>query len=291
MISIIDLKYHIASLVAVFLALGLGILIGSTVSGGDAIIEQQQQLADNLEQQLEELREKNEIMQMEIASIQVDYNIQKQFEEQALPLMIQDKLKDKSLAIIETNNYSFSDDLINTLNMAGGEVKSVTTILNGLNAGEKKDEICKELGWGSLSDETFIRRIAKAVAEGVCMGDNLAVLNYLAGKELLDMKGDFGVQLDGLIIVGGSQDNQNIKIKVIDIPIIEYFLSRKIPVFGVEKSNVVCSYMEEYQKKRISTVDNIDTIPGQVALVLAISGKPGHYGVKSTAQQLLPAIE
>lgn len=288
---IIDLKYHIASLVAVFLALGLGILIGSTVSGGDAIIEQQQQIADKLEQQLEELRQKNEIMQTEIAKVQVDYNIQKQFEKQALPLMIQGKLKDKSLAIIETNSYSFSDDLINTLHMAGGEVKSVTTVLNDFDAGEKKDEICRELGWGSLNNETFARKMAETVAEGVLKGENLAVLNYLAAMELVNKQGDYGVPLDGVIVVGGSQDKKNIRIKTIDMPIIDYFLARKIPVFGVEKSNVVCSYMNEYQKKRISTVDNVDTIPGQVALVLAISGKPGHYGIKSTAQQLLPAIE
>jgi len=50
---IIDLRYHIVSLVAVFLALGIGILVGSTVLGGDTLVKQQEELAGRLEQHLE----------------------------------------------------------------------------------------------------------------------------------------------------------------------------------------------------------------------------------------------
>ena len=35
----IDLKYHIASIVAVFLALGLGVIIGSTIVGDDLLVD------------------------------------------------------------------------------------------------------------------------------------------------------------------------------------------------------------------------------------------------------------
>lgn len=48
--------------------------------------------------------------------------------------------------------------------------------------------------------------------------------------------------------------------------------------------------MKEYQHNHISTVDNIDTVPGQMAMVLALNGQSGHYGIKSTAQKLLPDL-
>lgn len=40
---IIDIKYHIASLTAVFLALGIGIVIGTSMIGSDTITKQQKE--------------------------------------------------------------------------------------------------------------------------------------------------------------------------------------------------------------------------------------------------------
>jgi len=70
-----------------------------------------------------------------------------------------------------------------------------------------------------------------------------------------------------------------------------YFLERNVPVFGVETSDVAYSYMKEYQKLKVSTVDNIDMIPGQLSLVMSVYGKPGNYGIKTTARQLMPDVQ
>ena len=53
---IIDFRYHIASLAAVFLALGLGILIGSSLLSDEKLYEQQGKLVDRLEADLASLR-------------------------------------------------------------------------------------------------------------------------------------------------------------------------------------------------------------------------------------------
>jgi hypothetical protein len=42
----IDMRYHIASLAAVFLALGLGILIGSAALSEHVLVNQQKHLID-----------------------------------------------------------------------------------------------------------------------------------------------------------------------------------------------------------------------------------------------------
>jgi hypothetical protein len=45
---------------------------------------------------------------------------------------------------------------------------------------------------------------------------------------------------------------------------------------------------------RIATQDNVDQIPGQIGLVLAledlIQGVPGHYGVKDGASRVIPEL-
>ncbi|HHY40177.1 MAG TPA: copper transporter, partial [Syntrophaceticus sp.] len=55
----VDIIYHIASLAAVFLALGLGILIGTSMISSDAINEQQKKMIEGLEKEFAVLREEN----------------------------------------------------------------------------------------------------------------------------------------------------------------------------------------------------------------------------------------
>ncbi|NLB18723.1 MAG: copper transporter, partial [Syntrophomonadaceae bacterium] len=54
----IDIRYHIATLIAVFVALGVGILIGSTLVSGDVLVEQQKKMITQLETQFNVLRER-----------------------------------------------------------------------------------------------------------------------------------------------------------------------------------------------------------------------------------------
>ncbi len=287
---IIDLKYHIATLVAVFLALGLGIFIGNTLLGSDAVLEQQQQIADSLERQLEEIRAENKIIEDRANRLELECGAQKTFAREVFPLLVNERIMGKNLAIIETNPYGFPEGLAETLRVAGAKVVSSTTILNGLELGENREQILSELGIGDMKTSEIEKYIAGQVAQGIHKGNNMAVLNYLSQNNLIEMQGDYGIALDGVIIIGGCNAEEENKFKIIDIPMIDYFKNNMITVYGVEESSMKCSYMAAYQDKRISTVDNIDTIPGQLALVLLIEGKTGHYGIKPTAKQLLPAI-
>lgn len=288
---IIDYRYHIASLVAVFIALGIGIVVGSAVLGNEAIIEEQKRLADRLEIQLEELRQKNEAVQARANNLEVDNNIQKQFEKQVLPPLISGKLAGKRLAIVETNSYGFRDDLVNILSQAGATVQSVTTVQDGFDLTGHKELLVSELGLKNTDDKSIVNLLATETARGILTGEKQALLNTLAQSELLKLSGDYGVPIDGVIFIGGSQDQTLVKTDLVDYPMIDYFLHQKLPVFGVEETDVTFSYMKDYQKKRVSTVDNVETAPGQLALVMAIAGKPGHYGVKPTAKQLLPPFD
>jgi len=286
---IIDLRYHIVSLVAVFLALGIGILVGSTLLGNDALVNQQKQLTDRLQAQMEQLRQKNEAIQAQANTLEIDNNMQKQFEKQVLPVLVAGRLQGYRVAIVETSSYGFPDDLAATLREAGATVTSTTTVTSEFSAGQK-EELTKKLGWGNLSDRDLLNRMAAEAARGIVVGDNRTVIDALAEAGLLKVSGDYGVPLDGVIIMGGSQDRNMVFSDVLDLPMIDYFQSKKISVFGVEETSATYSYIPDYEKKRISTVDNIDTAPGQLALVLAMAGQPGHYGVKSTAQKLLPDL-
>lgn len=286
---IIDIKYHIASLVAVFLALALGILIGTTMLGNETIVENQRQLTDRMEAQLESLRQNNETIQARADSLEMENNLQKEFERNVLPVLVAGRLEGKSIAVIETNSYGFPDSVVETIELAGGKVTSVTTILNGLQL-EDTEPLRQEMGWPENGAGQLAALMATETARAIHTGGNQALLNHLEEAQVLDTSGDYGVAVDAVIVFGGSLDETLMKTGVLDIPVIEYYQAQKIPVLGVEESGVAYSYMKDYQKMRISTVDNVDTVAGQLSLVLSLEGKPGHYGVKSTAQRMMPSL-
>jgi hypothetical protein len=292
---IIDLKYHIASLVAVFLALGIGILVGSAVLGNnvnDVIMKQQKQMVDDLNRNFDKIRKDNVVAKEEITSYKTSLNVSKQFEQQLLPSLVVNKLAGKKIAIVETSNYGFNNDWINTLKLAGAKVHSITTVLDGIKLTDEKvrKEIATKLMLLDSSEAAVIKEVSKELAAGVMTAQNIENLHYFEQQGIIKISGEYGVPINAVIFVGGSQTNLVDRCAKLDIPMMEYFLSNKIQVYGVEASEVEYSYMKQYQKLKVSTIDNIDMIPGQVSLVMAVYGAQGNYGLKNTAKQLLPAI-
>ena len=79
-------------------------------------------------------------------------------------------------------------------------------------------------------------------------------------------------------------------INVIDNTIINVSKNNSVSIIGIEKLETNYSYMESYKNLGITTVDNVDTTIGKVSLILAMEGRPGHYGMKKTAESLIPNI-
>ncbi|WP_066637528.1 copper transporter [Desulfolucanica intricata] len=287
---IIDLKYHIASLVAVFLALGIGILIGSTMLGSDTIVKTQKQMTDNLGQQLEILREENEAIETRANKLEYNNNILNEYEKEVLPLLVANRLSGQKVAILETHSSGVSDNLKNIFKLAGAEVTSVTTITDGFDFSNDKKLPASLNLTPDLDQDKITEILAKNVAIGILSGQNNEIINNLIENEFIKTEGTYGQPINAIVIIGGSRDEHMVKLADIDLPLIDYFKESNINVYGVETSEVEISYMKDYQKKQISTVDNIDTVPGQMALILAMQGNPGHYGIKDTAQDLLPPL-
>ncbi|MFZ5644080.1 MAG: copper transporter [Bacillota bacterium] len=284
----LNLKYHIASLVAVFLAMGLGILIGSALPGDDVLAVHQQQLAGKLEAKMYTLSQKNNSLQSKVNLLETENNIKSQFENQVLPALVFQKLKGRSISIIATSGNDMTEGLLKTLTLAGAEVKSIN-LLN-FSAVRDEDELLKILNWPSEDKTKIIEKLSHEVSKSIVEG-HTENIKKLEDENIVKVNGYYGVYLSDVILLGGSHEKGNQKARKIDSSIAKYFKERGINVYGIEESGVFYSYMNEYQKMGLTTVDNIDTIAGQVALVYAISGKPGHYGIKPTAKRLLPVMD
>ena len=136
-------------------------------------------------------------------------------------------------------------------------------------------------------DENIIPTILKKVAETAAGNYHEEDISFLIEKGIIYVNGDFQIPADYVVMAGGSRDKNN-KHEIIDIPLIREVKKLSLPVIGVETTNAANSYVEFYKKEKLSTIDNVDSIIGQTSLVLVINGKEGHYGLKESANSLMP---
>lgn len=289
----IDIRYHIASIVAVFLALGLGILIGSTIVGDDLLVDQQKKVIDRLEQQFEDLRTRETELTTENEYKANLISKYENYSQAVQPLLVQNHLKDYQAALVVCGDSDVPAGLQNALTMAGAQVVTKTVVLGNMNLDNTKQRTAL-LNYYHLDAKTSVDTLRRYIA--VSVGTVLTgkaqpdLISYLQSNGLVKFTGNPAVPVNGVILLGGANNLGAYYADSFDRGLISFLSSQGVKAFGAELSGVTYSCMENYQKENISTVDNIDLSPGQVSLILAMEGEAGNYGMKPTAQKFMPSL-
>lgn len=286
------MKYHIASLAAVFIALGIGILIGTTMIGSDTLMKKQEALITSLQTQYTVLRDENRRTAQELATMKQNSAYQQEFDRAVLPVLVREKLQGRKVAVVDLNNRKEHDNLANVLREAGAEIQSITIInLNQLKDPVVRGQVANFLGKSNdISLTSLLPEFARFFAGALVTGAGDDLVRLLDDKKVLKVSGAYGLPVQDIIMISGGNSKEQDYAKIFDLVLVKAWQSDGIRLFGVEDSDVPVSYMRYYQAARLTTVDNIDSIYGQVALVQAMAGYPGHYGIKPTAEDFLPPL-
>jgi len=293
---IVDFRYHVVSLVGIFLALGLGIIIGVNF-GKTANLEFESQI-QRLEDTYQKIREDQKLLRASLENKDNELEVADQFQRAILPNLIVNRLLGKKIAIIRTNtsvDFKYAKQIVNLLRQAGAEVTSITTFVKPVDwtNPQLKTEIIDAFDLIMSEEKNLSNQLYLKIAQIIIYGQSGAQLLYMQNKDLVQLWGDYNRgYIDTVVFLGGGQSVSSDYQKELDQPLLEVFRKQKIIIIGVEPSFVSNSYMRLYQSKCRGTVDNIETPPGEATLVyLLASGKKGHYGVKDTARGLIPAFK
>ncbi len=293
---IIDVRYHVASLVAVFLALALGILMGMSLLNGQSVLEKQQELVESLRSDFEKLKDDNDALQAHLSQLDSKNISDEKFMRTLLPGIIKEKLVDKNYLIIRTNTDVDLNELASTIVLAGGSSEMVITFkenfLQILQNQSDKYIDAFNIDWKEDPEEDAAQ-IIEIVFSMLGEAENsrgLALLEQLQADGAVSYSGRLQTPPKGVILVGGASADVN-NLAGVDIPIIEILRLRGISVVGVEEYLVPLSYIKDYRKKGISTVDNIDSVVGLISMVAILSGEEGNYGLKGGSSALMPVMD
>lgn len=285
----INMKYYIVSIGAIFIALGIGILVGFNLNYDEALSKQQSDIIKNLDKEFEDLNSKNNFLQESLDTTQEKYNDLVTYIDNNYVYLIQNQLEGKNIGVISTTqDYDYKIDVSDIITHSGGNITFDITIKNDVLDQNKLEQVSKEF------DTEVKSTVQLANYIGELLRDNKNKTALLKLEELGIIKinsfDDSYKTVDSLVLAGGSQDSKdNTKLKGVDIPLIKYFKQNKVYVLGVEQLEVENSYISSYIKNKIPTIDNINQGTGKISLILSLQKNLiGNYGVTENAQSLIP---
>jgi Copper transport outer membrane protein, MctB len=317
---VISLRYHIVSLVAVFLALALGIVVGSTVLREGTV--------SVLRATSEQVRQSNESYRTENLTLKEELRRQQDFAATVLPDLVRGRLKDRHVVLLDTDraNGGVRDRVTQVLQAAGAEIDARVTFNAGrltLAATGDREALGRLLPGANAADPAALRaELVRRVAERMGAPNPLPRSDPDRRNDLLTSLDDGGFLADlklaapvadgrGVFpspgtsfVVLGPTDGAALPPEAFLIPLAnELALHVTGPVTGVEALAAgttpgTTSWLTKLRQdrlvtRRVSGVDDVDTAYGQLALVGALERglqnlPPGQYGFKQGNSGLLP---
>jgi hypothetical protein len=281
-----DLRYHVASLAAVFVALLIGILVGVAMSGkvDDAEKRSLQSDVHRLEAQLDAASERRASGTREQKAFQA-------FVRNAYPALVADRLADKRIAIVFVGpvDPAVRRDIQRTIEDAGS---SAPVRIRALKVPVDPQRIDGELDGDLAEYKTEFDDLGGELARELVDGGDTPAWDALTPFIVEEKSGSFRRPADGVVIARTVRAQQGDTSKLLK-GFYSTLADIDVPTIGVEPSGVSESAVGVWSSAGLSTVDDIENPAGRLALALLLSGSPiGNYGLKDTADDgIVPPVE
>lgn len=288
---IIDIRYHIASLAAVFIALGIGILVGSFLNGDDFLVRQQHHLIAMLENDVHKIMLQKEDLVAQINNLENSRKLMQEFVNIVSPKIISGVLKDKVVSVLFVTcsiDQSLMKGIEEVIKTAGGNLGAVFSLGSALGSSLDIQTFYTLLGLPIKPGNAEFGRVIGEIALGIVGNGNSGFIAHLVENEVLTVNGNLDLKPDVVVFIANSADRQYSNTKI-DSALVEGIREHGVRLVAAEVSTVEQTHLTYYIQQSIATVDNIETYLGKTALILVAAGVDGNFGVRKTASSFFPS--
>ena len=284
----LDFRYHALSLVAVFLALAIGIVLGVTI--GDSLVsDAEKSLRGNLRADVETAHQNLAQAQSQLAGR--DHML-----DELYPQLVAARLSGERIALVSWGPLpdNVEAGVRDAVTKGGGRLDSVSiydTPLTDLKTVLGSDQFAIE-----TADANALNALGAAVARSIADGGHLS--HTLRSNFPDNFAGRFK-RADAVVFYeapkpddssdsAGVRERDDDRARTIESAMLDELKRRTIAVVGVETTSTNPSEISRYKSFQLSSSDSVDTSGGRIALVFALAGAKGNFGFKSSVSQPLP---
>lgn len=279
-------RYHAASLVAVFLALAVGILIGAGL-GDNLVSDTEANLRESLEGDIEDARG-------EADELQVALDRERAFSSRAYPALVGDRLEGERIAVMAFGDLpaDLSDDIDSALEPTGAELVEIAVVRRPPDVAALTSELPPKQAEAVEDDPAALEDLGELLGEQ--FANSSGKLLTRIHDNLFSRSSGEGGELDGVILArepaGGLEGEAAEQTAALETGLTRGVAESGVMAVAVERSTRSDSSIPFFAPFGIPTVDNIDLVSGKVALVFALLGAEGNFGIKESANSLLPEL-
>lgn len=292
----INLRFHIVSLVAVFLALAIGIAVGATVVD-QGLLSQSQRRISFLDQTLQDRA-------ASIKTLRAEREQAVAFATAAEPRMVRARLLATPVVFLSDGavDEERQRGLVVTLRASGARLVGVINVANVVST-ETPDRLERArvaIGATSVRPETIRFLLRQRVVGAISAPYASAPLQPLVDAGFVQVKGIDGTEPMAILPIGTrvvfldhSVDENRASLSA---EFLRLLATANVPtvVLGQSEQSVVRTVRKNrLLRSIIATVDDDTSTAGRVAVTYSLEdagrGIVGHYGTGENADRLLPA--
>jgi hypothetical protein len=310
---LINFRYHIVSLIAVFLALGIGVIMGTSVIDR-AVVDRLERQQEGLQADVDEVQAENNRLRNELRE---ERDAARQLAEEGGELL-DGTLVDVPVALIGPRGAEAEgfEDLVTLVERAGADLQGAFWLTDRFELDDEEEvrDLAEALDFRPDASAGTLRSAA-INRIGQALRGSGEVLGALRGAGFIDFDAPEGAEGDelpvlapGTRLVVVSDPGAVVPDRQLMLPLLRTLVDEglelpALPVLAVgdslgddedgEPSFVAQVRDDEDVAARVSSVDDLEDFAGRLAAVLALAdlgeGRTGHYGRGPGAQRLLPA--
>ena len=288
---VFDLRYHVASLTAVFLALVIGILVGIGLSGRGFVDDAER---TRLNQDIADLKAERNQARTRLDAVSLRLAALDDYAADSYPQLVKGRLAGKRVAVLYVGSVDqtvdFSVDQV--VRDAGGRVVRVRALRIPMNEKGIQSSVLRTVALRGYGGPGHLDDLGRDLGRELTAGGKTPLWDALSDVLVEERVGSASVASDA-IVVARSVPPQRGSTKSFLGGLYAGIASSNVPAVGVAETAAEVSAVPVFTRAGLSTVDSVDTPAGRLALALLLAGaKPGHYGVDETATDgILPPIE
>lgn len=307
----IDFRYHLVSIVAIFLALSIGIVLGATTF--------REPMLDTLTSRTEDLAREKDSLQADLRDLQEKAKGNDEFAAEVTPELVGERLDGERVVFVEAPGVDegIRDEVIRVVEQSQATVTGRLTIQPGYLADSEAnviDELATRLKPSRLqvTADTAYERAADVLAAAILTDDgsragreDAAGNTVLSGFEtagFISRNGNPAAHATLAVMIapstppsgsGASEDND--VLVALAGALDEHGRGAVLagPSSSAGRGGLIDAFRESEDAEHMSTVDAVDTAAGRVVTVLVLeaelSGETGDYGTASGADGFLPS--
>lgn len=282
----INMKYYIVTIGAIFIALGIGMLVGFNLNYDQELSKQQAAIIDGLDAKFEDIKTTNDDLQKKLNKKNTELKKIVNYLNENYLTLIKDQLQDRNIGIISISENNNSQEIAKTISEANGEVSFDIVIKKGILNKDKIKELNSKLQLKTEKDALIYIADCLKEENAIEKLKQLEKLDIIKINNISDNYSNFSqVVMNSYGIDEFSKEFTNI-----DKVIIDKLKESDKYIIEAHKNDSKFANLENYKKSKIPTINNIEQGVGKLSLVCALkdSVEKGNFGVGDKADSLIP---